>query len=229
MNKSDIILWFDEIAQRPIKKDTRIAGFSGPGASLVDYNYSDLTRWLTDAESALRSVFPTGHATIQRWEKVLAQHPPSESWRYMLVDGARGVFESARAQIKDGRLSGLIDAIKSETVNELLDQAETLASKGYAVAAMTVAGGALETFLRRLCERNSVQWSGQGSITNYETALAKERNAGKVIVSATNGKLITGWGGLRNDAAHTPGQFTRTPGEVALVITQIRSFVAQHS
>jgi len=54
----------------------------------------------------------------------------------------------------------------TETIEDVLCQAESLLARHDAVvAAAVLAGGALETHLRHLCERWAIDWLGKGSIS----------------------------------------------------------------
>ncbi|NNC00212.1 hypothetical protein HI113_40730 [Corallococcus exiguus] len=232
MKLSDAVAWFDEIAQRNLPRDIRQGATRLDGSIASEYNHKAAVALITESESALRAVFPPGHPVVQRWNAIFSKSGADHvsSWSTDdVVDAARAVFESAKSQLKAGRIGGLIDSIKVSTVGDLLDQADALLAGKYTAAAMVVAGGSLETFLRHLCERNTIQWKGIGSITAYEVALGQARNAGNEIISATDGKLVTSWGGMRNDAAHSPATFGRSESEVGMVIMQIREFLARHS
>jgi hypothetical protein len=113
---------------------------------------------------------------------------------------------------------------------ELLEQAENLCRSAHLVAATVIAGGALETQLLHLCERNVIQWSGDGSISKYNDAISAARNAGTVeVYSATRAKDLTAWGGRRNDAAHRPTEYQADRRVVELMIEGVRSFVRETS
>jgi hypothetical protein len=68
-----------------------------------------------------------------------------------------------------------------------------------------------------------------GSVSKYEGTIAQERKAGRDILSATDGKQVSSWGGMRNDAAHDPVKFgmDRTVPEVRIMVEGIRQFVAR--
>jgi hypothetical protein len=140
---------------------------------------------------------------------------------------AIGVIDGALALVRAGRLTTLIDGIRAETVSEVLDQADALLPK-YTVAATVLAGGALETHLLHLCTRNHVMWPGEGSISNYDQAIGQARNAGAgEVYGVTDSKLIGAWARMRNDAAHDPTSFVRTPDEIRFLIQQVRSFITR--
>lgn len=54
------------------------------------------------------------------------------------------------------------------------------------------------------------------------------RNQGVPVYSANDGKLVEGWGGIRNEAAHTPASFTRGKNQVELMLDGIRDFIARN-
>jgi hypothetical protein len=77
---------------------------------------------------------------------------------------------------------------------------------------------------------NSLTIIGDGSISKYDAAIAKARNDGTATVyAATDSKLVTGWGGIRNDAAHDPGAFSRSREDVRRMIDGIREFISRTS
>jgi hypothetical protein len=224
MNRDETLKWFEETARKPINMVRSQMGQEW-------YDQNDAVAWLTEAHSALESVFPTGHAVNRSWQAIVgssAHHPSNLSTRDV-VDGARGVFRSAYDQLKNGRLGSIVDGVRAESVSELLDQAEVLNDKSYVVASAVIAGGALESHLLHLCRKNQLTWTGDGSIEKYNGAIGQARNAsGTEIYSVTYGKLVTAWGGIRNEAAHTPGAFARSAQDVGSMILGIREFVARH-
>lgn len=140
----------------------------------------------------------------------------------------RGVVVAAVGQIKAGHLGSYADAVRAETVSELLDQADTLCSAADVIAATVIAGGALETHLLHLCTRHNIPFAGNGSISIYEGAIASARNAGTItLYDKSDSKQVTAWGGMRNDAAHEPLKFTRSKDDVSLMIGGIRQFVSR--
>ena len=81
--------------------------------------------------------------------------------------------------------------------------------------------------LRHLNDKHGLTHTGSGSISAYNSAVGQARNAGQAIYSANDGKLDEGWGGLRNEAAHNPGKFTRSNDEVKRMIDGIRELLAR--
>lgn len=218
MKEADLIAWFKDIL-------VRAGGVSRDGDGW--YREQQAASWIAEAESALAAVFPPSHAIRARWNGVLAN---VVAQKYvipmaMAFEPARGVLEAALRVLEGGKLQSLVDGIRAETAAGLLDQAAVLLPK-YPVAAAVIAGGALETHLLHLCVRNGLVPPGDGSISRYNDAIAQARNSGMVeVYSATEGKQVTAWGGIRNDAAHIPTTFSRTADEVRLMIDGVRQFI----
>ncbi len=177
--------------------------------------------WYTETSVDIEAVFPSSHRVHREWAfSTLRSLEPSESAFRSKV----GVIDAALSLLRAGRMGSLVDTIRADTEGELLDQADALL-KGYPIAATVIAGGALETHLRYLVTKNALSISGAGSIDKYEGAIAQARNAGNEIYSATLSKQVKAWGGLRNDAAHRPGEFKATEEDVRRMIDGVRDFI----
>jgi len=227
MGPTEVLGWFEEIASRSI---TYHGGGSG---RLPQYDLAEASTWVTDAQSALQAVFSPAHPVMARWKAALTtvdNGRRSDMSAPTTVQATQAIFRSALAQLKAGRLTSFAQSIQAETVAELLDQADALLSGGYAVAATVIAGGALETHLCHLCQQNGLSLNGNGSISKYDQAIAQHRNqTGQGIYSAVVGKSITPWGGMRNEAAHDPANFSHSDAEVRLMVDGVRQFIARTS
>ena len=137
--------------------------------------------------------------------------------------------DTAVVLLEGGHLRALADGVRAETVGELLDQAEQLVDDGEPVPAAVLAGGALETHLRHLCDRAGVLGGliGHGNIDKYKSLLDVARKNGHEVITKGDGKLVTAWGDDRNIAAHNPTKFGKGGPEVKLMIEGIRQFVAR--
>jgi hypothetical protein len=226
MDIKQTIKWLEDLLaqQLPVKK-------GGIDADYID-PLSEATKWIASAESAISAAFPPGHAIRRLLESVLAQSKGPKPYMIGYAStwkSARGVLESALEQVKAGYLSSLADGIKAETVGELLDQAAELADGGHVLPAMTLAGGALETFLHHLCEKHGRTWTDPGSIEKYKATLVAKDAADAVILEKDDNKAVTRWGGLRNTASHKPVEFKESGQQVKLTIQEIRLFIKRHS
>lgn len=186
---------------------------------------SSFRRWSTQAGSVLAEVFHEHHPVRRAWDLVDqdAEYPGI----IHSLDTLEGIFRGATELVRQGHIGTFAATVQAETLSELLDQADDLASQGHVAASAVVAGGALETHLRHLVDRHGIAFVGDGSMEKYNTAIAQARNAGTVVYSATDGKLVTAWGGIRNEAAHKPMDFKRPVDGVSAMILGIREFLAR--
>jgi len=222
MNPKEVEAWFDEVSARRAQVSRRGEG---------PYDTEQAAAWMAEAESAVASAFPACHPVLapflaakQRAVTIKLIHVGSPPHFESIV----GAFEAARSVLKAGRAHGLVEGIQANTVGELLDQARFLSANRYLLAAAIIAGGALETHLLHLCQRYGIAGSGDGSISKYNGAIGAARNQGTVVYSANDGKSVEAWGGIRNEAAHTPASFSRTDREIELMIDGIRQFLTRN-
>jgi hypothetical protein len=218
MRREEFQLWYDQLLQRgrslPIGSVPGITAQEGPAR-----------QWATEAESALAAVFPDGHATRQGWARVLKT--PRAQDICVVTEALVAIFEAAATLIRDNRLNSLIDAIRIESESELLDQALILANAHHRAAAAVIAGGALETHLRHYVDKHRIPITGAGTISKYNSAIGEARKPNPLLYSANDARLVEAWGGYRNEAAHTPGEFARTKEDVKRMIEGIREFIAR--
>lgn len=218
MNTKDALAWFEKLAKMKV-----------PPGNMGHYELRGSAAWTAEAQAALEAVFPPGHAVRRRWDALMTG-PASSSDTFVclnyVMDQLRSIFETALGMLRDGRINGLIAGIQAETVGELIEQADDLVAN-FRVAAAVIAGGALETHLRHLCERHTLTIEGSGSLENYNTALARARKAGAEILGTADNKLIVGWSDMRNKAAHDPSNFPHDAAAVRLMIEGIRQLVAR--
>jgi hypothetical protein len=224
MTEADALAWLEKL---------EADGRAIHPASFMVRRPTEATAWLTEAETALRAVFPHNHSVLTSWRaiferaKTYGRAAAGVPFFNDNFDQAVGVVHAAVGVVRDGHLRGLLDGARAETVGEVLEQAALLVGS-HAVAAAVLAGGALETHLLHLCVRNGLTWPGDGSIEKYEGAVAQARNAGTAdVYKATDSKLVKAWGGIRNDAAHKPTEFTRSAEDVRRMVDGVREFIAR--
>jgi hypothetical protein len=220
--------WIDDVRSR-VPPRTNRAGFDGPTEAMAT--------WVAEAMTAIEATLPRGHSVVRQAQSAIdaveairiGKRDGTGVHRYSgALDSFVGAFETLARLVLDGRLGTLVDAARAETEVEVLEQARTLASGGYLAAGAVLAGGALETHLRRLCERNQLTWKGDGSIAAYDAAIAQARNAGTAVVYAkADGGQVVAWGQVRNEAAHAPGSFARTEAEVRAMLDGVTGFIAR--
>ena len=134
MNHDDAISWFNELAQRNLQQHATDRTVVIVGRGRIEYDEAPAVSWVTEADSALKAVFPRGHALLVKWDAVLTEADKGSVYHLSsanTVDAARAIFNTARDMLKAGRLSSFADGIRADTVGELLDQADTFVSGGY--------------------------------------------------------------------------------------------------
>jgi hypothetical protein len=117
------------------------------------------------------------------------------------VSRIAGVLDGLAADLDAGRVPGLGQQVRSETLSDLIDQADHLCSDHHHLGAIVVGGAALEAHLRALAEAH-LELQGE--------ELAEMNSLGKLnqplhhagIYDKPTKRLITSWTTLRNDAAH---------------------------
>jgi hypothetical protein len=223
VNTDDTLRWFDELEKRATQIRASQTGEHDVWSSLF-----------AEMHTAVAAVFPPSHVIPTRWQDAVDRASSINRGNRVELPELRvaseliGTFQAAHRLLKDGRLGRLAEAVRAETVGECITQAATLASSGYPVAAIVLAGGGLEMHLKGLCVRFALMWPGEGSIAKYNQALAQARNSGtQNIVTSSDTNLIEAWAKNRNEAAHSPATFSRQPVEVQLAIEGIRQFLSR--
>jgi hypothetical protein len=215
-----------QIAEEKIARDGRVGSGAGDDKS---HEEGSALRWLTLARAILEDIFPPGHAVLAEFARVTRDDPGFRAWTPEAMRRARGTVQAALTLVDGGDVGSIVDGVRSETTLEILEQADTLVSKGYHVAGAVLAGGALETHLRHLCDRAAVSFKPPGSISAYNDGIAAHAKTGGAVYSANDVKLVTAWGGFRNRAAHQPLDFEKEADAAAVrgTINAIREFIAR--
>ena len=137
-----------------------------------------------------------------------------------------GTLKSLREEYANDFLGGFNEMVDAELFTDILEQAEYLLSQRYFRASAVVAGVSLESHLRKLAEKSSIPLTkDDGGYINAEYLNSELRK--KEVIDKTINKSITGWLGLRNDAAH-PDTKDINEGLIEPMIAGIRVFIQQY-
>jgi hypothetical protein len=227
MKVADYLPWYEELLRRFGDLERYVFRTYEKGGSTAFYDPGKAQARATEAGSALEALFPPNHVCRRTWERLALKLNPEEE-RGGGLEEMFGVITAATQQLRDNRIGSILDAVRVETGDDLLEQATELLRADYRAASAVIAGRALEVHLRHLAVKNGLNISGAGSISSYNDAISQARNAGTVTVyHVTDGKQITAWGGIRNEAAHDLGVFNRTKDEVQRMIDGIREFISR--
>src|SRR5207248_66556 len=107
MTEAETLAWYERLAK-----------------GVQDGAGGDIAEWITDAESALASVFPSGHTVRTSW--AAARKRAQGNPRYIGFPNPEertiaefvGIFKSAQRQLKEGHLRTLAEGVRAETVAE---------------------------------------------------------------------------------------------------------------
>lgn len=146
------------------------------------------------------------------------------------TDVGLSILLSARQDLCDGRLSTLRELVHADLFSDFLEMAEYLMDEdhGYKDAAAVLAGGVLEEHLRQLCQRQTISIEVQ-TANGTKPKKADTMNADLAAATVYNKnqqKIVTGWLGIRNSAAHAKyGEYTTE--QVVSLIGGVRDFIAR--
>jgi hypothetical protein len=134
-----------------------------------------------------------------------------------------GSLDSIEESLTDGRFGSFESRVTAAVLRDLLDQADTLISANYHLAAAVLLRGVLEEHLRKLCTNAGVlPTKNRLTISDYQGALA-----GASLIDKTDGKDITWMADVGNKAAHNKPEFD--PKEIPLLYSHVLAFLQKHT
>ena len=149
-----------------------------------------------------------------------------EPYSYSMIYKLFGILDSLKDDYANDFLNSFNEMIDADIFTDILEQAEYLLSQSYFRASAVVAGVALESHLRKLAEKNQIPIKNEeGKYVNADSLngnLLKNQ-----IIDKTMNKSITGWLGLRNDAAH-PDPKQINEGMIEPMIAGIKVFIEKY-
>lgn len=194
---------------------------------------SDNGHWADDSLSSearelgltlLEDLYGEQHRTFQRFKELTSQFEMAR------MEKACGVGRAVEAMVSDDWLTKTRTLMSAELFDDFLDMAEHLLDEQYKDAAAVIAGGSLESHLRRLAGAAGVpvqQADKNGKMKPKRAEnLNEELHKTKAYKPSTQ-KQVTAWLAIRNNAAHA-NYADVDDQEVKLMIGGIRLFIAQH-
>jgi hypothetical protein len=141
---------------------------------------------------------------------------------------ALSVLKALRLDIEADQFVTARQIVRAEIFSDYLEMASHLLGEGYKDAAAVIAGSSLEEHLRELCRISGIQTSEtnkQGDLRHKKADRLNADLAKAGVYNAIRSKLVTGWLGIRNDAAH--GKYDQYGDEqVNNMISGITEFIA---
>lgn len=176
-----------------------------------------LSEWKVKVKSLLINSCGATSEHYKAFAQAEKPHQMESPYDYFLR--LRPIFRAAKEDYEGGYLTSVRSLVQSEVFDSVLEQASELLFSGYPTAAAVIAGVALETALRELCDRNSID---HGKIDQMNNDLAK---AG--VYNKNQQKRITALAGIRNSAAHgKPDEFNSE--NVKAMIQEVEQFLAHN-
>lgn len=172
------------------------------GWYISEFNELEFRKWLTSARYLLKSVFGEESLFFKDWETLGNQH----SNKTPEARSCLAIIQSAKENYEKGYIFDQKALIEANLLGSALQQAEDLFSNKYLQAAAIVAGVALETHLKSLCEQKAIVITeANPGIQAYNQGLYKAK-----VYSQPQMQEIATWGSIRNAAAHGNwGEFTK--------------------
>jgi hypothetical protein len=110
-----------------------------------------------------------------------------------------GAVEAAHRDFEAGLLFDVRSLVAAELLGGFMDQAETLLAAGYHVPAASLSGAILEDAMRKLCEKNNINYPAKSGINSLNAELARNNI---YIYDKLIMKRITAIADIRNSADH---------------------------
>lgn len=144
--------------------------------------------------------------------------------------GIIGVVNGLLHDIKNDYIVSISELLHADVFSDFLEMAEHLLEEGYKDASAVIAGSALESHLRKMCLKNSLDTEltkNNGIKEPKKTDLLNSDLCKNSAYDMNYQKQITAWLGIRNDAAHA--YYTKYDSQqVKLMIEGIRQFISKY-
>jgi len=140
-----------------------------------------------------------------------------------------GVVDSLKVDVESDFLKSHEELIHGELFSDFIDMARHLSSEGYKDPAAVIVGSTLESHLKKLCIKFSIEttFEKDGKDISKKADKLNSELVKEGAYSKLDQKNITAWLDLRNKAAH--GHYTEYSKEqVNLLIDSISNFISRH-
>lgn len=135
-----------------------------------------------------------------------------------------GIVQALKEDLSAGYVKTLIELIHENLFSDFLDMSYHLLESGYKDAAAVIAGSTLESHIKELCKKNSIDLETEGRPIKADRLNAALTKAD--VYSKLDQKNVTAWLDLRNKAAH--GNYEEyTKEQVELLLASVRGFVGR--
>jgi len=192
---------------------------------LSDLSDNLLIRLITRSRAAIERISGKQSPYVRQTENLLQKKTYNGSICRQII----GIVDSLLADVEAGYLKSHEELIHGELFSDFIDMSRHLINEGYKDPAAVIVGSALETHLRNLCIKFSIDttFEKDGKDVNKKADKLNSDLAKGQVYSKLDQKNITAWLDLRNKAAH--GHFTEyTKEQVILLIDNISNFIVRN-
>jgi hypothetical protein len=192
---------------------------------LSDLLDNEIIRLITRSRASIERISGKNSVYYRQSEEIIA----NGGYPGYICTQIIGVVDSLKVDIEADFLKSYEELIHGELFSDFIDMARHLSSEGYKDPAAVIVGSTLESHLKKLCIKFSIETTFEKDGKNISKK-ADKLNSDLVkegVYSKLDQKNITAWLDLRNKAAHGHyGEYTRE--QVDLLIDNISNFIARH-
>ena len=161
-----------------------------------DYDTVKANNYYLEGQSLLKRIYENSeHPCVHDFSK---NHPVKglSSLKY-----SRGVLEVVKREVENDWIVDPRSIVVADIFTDHIEMAEHLLSKNWKDPAAVMIGSTLELHLRELAKKHNIMVSNPAG-KHVKASKLNEDLVKHEAYNSTNAKLVTGWLGIRNDAAH---------------------------
>ena len=204
---------------RHLKRDYTNAKRSsgGDGRSV---SAEDLHRLITRSLAALDRLAPTSSAYRRQADIAIEEEDFPETLVQLM-----GVVEALLDDYEQDAMQSVLELAHADLFDDFLGMSAELSEKGFLGPAAVVAGSVLEEHVRKLATKHGVDLlDDRGRARGVEDLSVDLRK--KEVFTEAQRKILTGWYGVRSDAAH--GHFDKLDArDIERMIDSVRDIVVR--
>ena len=186
-----------------------------------DYDTVKVNNYYLEGLSLLNSIYQDSeHPCVHNFHK---NHPVTglASLTY-----SRGALEVVKREVENDWIVDPRSVVVADIFTDHIEMAEHLLKKKWKDPAAVMIGSTLELHLRELSKKHGITVANSSG-KHVKASKLNEDLVKASAYNATNAKLVTGWLGIRNDAAH--GKYSEyTVDQVKNMKDGVMQFMAQY-
>ncbi len=176
-------------------------GYGRPPRQVSDAEEVDdgkMKEFRTASLSFMQNTYGEKHPHFKEFDQTAVHRYPDH------VERGLGILRAIRGEIVGDWLFTVKGLVTAEVFTDYMEMAEYLLQEQYKDAAAVIAGSTLEEHLRQLCRENGIPVTQEkdGKEVPRKADLLNSELTKAGVYNSVEKKLITGWLGIRNSAAH---------------------------